>query len=180
MIIPWSLDEVEGGPGYTHPAVGEVYKETAYGLAGISGESRSQDANGQYIRVAGGGGTNTVDDARRDRRDARRRHAAADRRRDAVPGRLGEDAVQARGAVREPGHAGPAVGRRPGPDEQQRSRHGRRPRRAARPARSSTPRTRSSTSSTAIARATKADEKTKPLENDLDKSVKSFYREFGD
>ncbi len=99
VIIPWSMDEVEGGPGYTHPAVGEVYKETAYGLAGISGESRSQDANGQYIRVAGGGGTNTVDDDRPGRRDARRRHAAADRRRDALAGRLGEDAVQARGAV---------------------------------------------------------------------------------
>jgi phospholipid/cholesterol/gamma-HCH transport system substrate-binding protein len=60
VIIPWSLDEVEGPPGYPYPAVGEVYKETAYGLAGIAGESRSQDANGQYVRVAGGGGTNTA------------------------------------------------------------------------------------------------------------------------
>ncbi len=60
VIIPWSLDEVEGGAGYPYPAVGPVYKETAYGLAGIAGESRSQDANGQYIRVAGGGGPNTV------------------------------------------------------------------------------------------------------------------------
>ncbi|HKJ35953.1 MAG TPA: MlaD family protein [Solirubrobacterales bacterium] len=59
VIIPWSLDEVEGPAGYPYPAVGEVYKETAYGLAGIAGESRSGDANGQYIRVAGGGGTNT-------------------------------------------------------------------------------------------------------------------------
>jgi phospholipid/cholesterol/gamma-HCH transport system substrate-binding protein len=60
VVIPWSLDEVDGGPGYPHPVVGPVYKETAYGLAGIAGESRSQDANGQYIRVAGGGGPNTV------------------------------------------------------------------------------------------------------------------------
>jgi hypothetical protein len=40
--------------------VGPVYKETGYGLVGISGESRSGDANGQYIRVQPGGGTNTV------------------------------------------------------------------------------------------------------------------------
>ena len=40
--------------------VGRVFEETAYGLEGIAGESRSGDANGQYIRVAAGGGTNTV------------------------------------------------------------------------------------------------------------------------
>ena len=39
---------------------GRVYKETGYGLVGIAGESRSGDANGQYIRVLGGGGINTV------------------------------------------------------------------------------------------------------------------------
>ena len=60
VIIPWSEDEVQGPSSYPHPAVGPVYKETAYGLAGIAGESRSQDANGQYIRVSAGGGTNTV------------------------------------------------------------------------------------------------------------------------
>ena len=60
VIIPWSLDEVEGPPNYPYPAVGPVYKETGYGLAGIAGESRSQDANGQYIRIAGGGGFNTI------------------------------------------------------------------------------------------------------------------------
>ena len=47
-----------------------VYQETAYGLAGIGGESRSGDANGQYIRVIGGGGTNTVQNT--DRTPARR------------------------------------------------------------------------------------------------------------
>lgn len=60
VIIPWSLDEVEGPAHYPFPAVGRVFEETAYGLAGIAGESRSGDANGQYIRVAAGGGTNTV------------------------------------------------------------------------------------------------------------------------
>lgn len=62
VIIPWSLDEVDGGADYNaiHPPVGSVYQETAYGLAGIAGETRSGDANGQYIRVAAGGGTNTV------------------------------------------------------------------------------------------------------------------------
>lgn len=62
VILPWSLDEVDGGSEYNsiHPPAGEIYKETAYGLAGIAGESRSGDANGQYIRIVGGGGTNTV------------------------------------------------------------------------------------------------------------------------
>jgi phospholipid/cholesterol/gamma-HCH transport system substrate-binding protein len=62
VILPWSLDEVDGGAGYNaiHPPAGDVYQETAYGLAGIAGESRSGDANGQYIRIVGGGGTNTV------------------------------------------------------------------------------------------------------------------------
>jgi phospholipid/cholesterol/gamma-HCH transport system substrate-binding protein len=60
VVIPWSNDEVDGGDGYPHPAVGPVYKETAYGLAGLAGESRSGDANGQYIRVNAGGGTNAV------------------------------------------------------------------------------------------------------------------------
>jgi phospholipid/cholesterol/gamma-HCH transport system substrate-binding protein len=61
VIIPWSLDEVEPTASYPLPVVGPVYKETAYGLTGLNGESRSQDANGQYIRVAAGGGTNTVE-----------------------------------------------------------------------------------------------------------------------
>jgi phospholipid/cholesterol/gamma-HCH transport system substrate-binding protein len=60
VIIPWSMDSVQGGPSYPFPAVGPVYKETGYGLVGISGESRSGDANGQFIRVQGAGGLNTV------------------------------------------------------------------------------------------------------------------------
>ena len=60
VIIPWSNDSIDGGAGYPFPAVGPVYKETGYGLAGIAGESRSGDANGQFIRVQGAGGLNTV------------------------------------------------------------------------------------------------------------------------
>lgn len=62
VILPWANDQVDGGPTYnaSHGANGRVFEETSYGLAGIAGESRSGDANGQYIRVIGGGGTNTV------------------------------------------------------------------------------------------------------------------------
>ena len=61
-ILPFADDKVDGGPAYnsTNGPEGTVYQETGYGLAGISGESRSGDANGQYIRVIGGGGSNTV------------------------------------------------------------------------------------------------------------------------
>ena len=57
VVIPWSNDTVFD-PNF--PAQGKVYEETGYGLTGINGESRSGDANGQYIRVAAGGGTNTL------------------------------------------------------------------------------------------------------------------------
>ena len=62
VILPWANDEVDGGAEYNsqHGPRGSVFEETAYGLAGIAGESRSGDANGQYIRVIGGGGSNTV------------------------------------------------------------------------------------------------------------------------
>ena len=61
-ILPWANDSVDGGAAYneSNPIQGTVYEETGYGLAGIAGESRSGDANGQYIRVIGGGGSNTV------------------------------------------------------------------------------------------------------------------------
>jgi phospholipid/cholesterol/gamma-HCH transport system substrate-binding protein len=62
VINPWSNDTVKPPPGY--PAAlapsGNVYQETGYGLEGVSGESRSGDANGQYIRVEAGGGANTL------------------------------------------------------------------------------------------------------------------------
>jgi phospholipid/cholesterol/gamma-HCH transport system substrate-binding protein len=66
VVIPWSNSSVPDpepapptvtdGAG-THPAT--VYEETGYGLTGIGGESRSGDANGEYIRVEAGGGANT-------------------------------------------------------------------------------------------------------------------------
>jgi len=63
IVIPWSEDTVkpvDPANQYPHEPVGRVFEETAYGLAGIASESRSGDANGQYIRVEAGGGNNTV------------------------------------------------------------------------------------------------------------------------
>jgi virulence factor Mce-like protein len=60
VIIPWSNQTVQPSPLANEPAAGKVYEETGYGLAGIAGESRSGDANGQYIRVEAGGGANTL------------------------------------------------------------------------------------------------------------------------
>ncbi|MDQ3758716.1 MAG: hypothetical protein M3331_02050, partial [Actinomycetota bacterium] len=57
VVIPFGYDEVEDPET---PAPGQVYEELGYGLTGISGESRSGDANGPYIRVLAGGGSNTV------------------------------------------------------------------------------------------------------------------------
>ena len=83
---------------------GRVFEETAYGLAGIAGESRSGDANGQYIRVqARRRHEHGQDPAGRPRRRAPGRA----RRPDPVPDHsarsavqpdrgLGEDPVQAR------------------------------------------------------------------------------------
>jgi phospholipid/cholesterol/gamma-HCH transport system substrate-binding protein len=64
VVIPWSLTEIpnQNGPADSDsdPQAAQVYQETAYGLTGVSGESRSGDANGQEFRVLGGGGTNTI------------------------------------------------------------------------------------------------------------------------
>jgi phospholipid/cholesterol/gamma-HCH transport system substrate-binding protein len=60
VIIPWANDEIPGALNDSSDITAPVYKETGYGLAGLGGESRSGDANGQYIRVAAGGGTNTI------------------------------------------------------------------------------------------------------------------------
>lgn len=59
VVIPWSNMTVESNDGES--GIGKVYEETGYGLAGIAGESRSGDANGQYIRVGLGTGNNLVD-----------------------------------------------------------------------------------------------------------------------
>ena len=62
VVIPWANDRVSGGAAYdaSHGSEGRVFEETGYCLAGIAGESRSGDANGQYIRVLGAGGSNIV------------------------------------------------------------------------------------------------------------------------
>ncbi len=63
VVIPWANDTVnpvDPGNQYPHEPAGRVFEETGYGLTGIASESRSGDANGQYIRVQAGGGTNTV------------------------------------------------------------------------------------------------------------------------
>jgi phospholipid/cholesterol/gamma-HCH transport system substrate-binding protein len=61
VIVPWSNDEIGPTPAaYPYGPRGTVAEETAYGLVGIAGESRSGDANGQYIRVEAGGGASTI------------------------------------------------------------------------------------------------------------------------
>jgi ABC-type transporter Mla subunit MlaD len=60
VIIPWGYDTVDPPDNYPFGTIGRVFETTGYGLVAIGGESRSGDANGQYIRVLGGGGTNTV------------------------------------------------------------------------------------------------------------------------
>jgi phospholipid/cholesterol/gamma-HCH transport system substrate-binding protein len=58
VVIPWSNSTVPSNDDES--GIGKLYEEAGYGLAGIAGESRSGDANGQYIRVAAGGGANTL------------------------------------------------------------------------------------------------------------------------
>jgi phospholipid/cholesterol/gamma-HCH transport system substrate-binding protein len=58
VVIPWSNTRIPNND--SDPAAAKVYQETAYGLTGVAGESRSGDANGQEFRVLGGGGTNTI------------------------------------------------------------------------------------------------------------------------
>jgi phospholipid/cholesterol/gamma-HCH transport system substrate-binding protein len=61
VVIPWANDTVDPlDPGYPLAPTGRVFEETAYGLAGIASESRSGDANGQYIRVLGAAGPNSA------------------------------------------------------------------------------------------------------------------------
>ena len=58
VVIPWSnttIPATELLPAEWQP----VYKATGHSLAGVAGESRSGDAQGEWFRVLGGGGTNT-------------------------------------------------------------------------------------------------------------------------
>ncbi|HET9738498.1 MAG TPA: MlaD family protein [Solirubrobacteraceae bacterium] len=57
VLEPWMQDTV---PDEQFPAEGKVYEEAPKPLPGLSGESRSGDANGQWFRVLAGGGKNLV------------------------------------------------------------------------------------------------------------------------
>jgi hypothetical protein len=61
VIIPWANTQIPAQPlpGLGNPA-DVVFKETAYSLTGVSGESRSGDSQGQWFRVLGSGGLNTI------------------------------------------------------------------------------------------------------------------------
>ena len=56
VVIPWSNTDIP----VAHDSAESVYKETGYSLTGVAGETRSGDAQGQWFRVLGGGGPNTV------------------------------------------------------------------------------------------------------------------------
>jgi len=63
VIIPWSnspVVPVDPQGVYPLEVSGRTFESTGYSLAGAASESRSGDANGQHLRVLGGGGTNLV------------------------------------------------------------------------------------------------------------------------
>ena len=47
VVLPWTNERI---PDDKFPATGPIYQEAPKGLVGLSGESRSFDANGQYVR----------------------------------------------------------------------------------------------------------------------------------
>jgi phospholipid/cholesterol/gamma-HCH transport system substrate-binding protein len=57
VLHPWSNDTV---PDPNFPAVGPVFQEAPKPLPGLSGESRSSDANAQYVHVLVSAGDRTV------------------------------------------------------------------------------------------------------------------------
>jgi len=57
VIIPWSNQTINDPE---NQASGRIFEELGYGLVGLAGESRSNDANGPYIRVGAGSGANGV------------------------------------------------------------------------------------------------------------------------
>jgi ABC-type transporter Mla subunit MlaD len=57
VLDPWSNDTV---PDPNFPAKGKVYEEAPKPLPGLAGESRSGDANGQWVRVLTSAGERTV------------------------------------------------------------------------------------------------------------------------
>jgi phospholipid/cholesterol/gamma-HCH transport system substrate-binding protein len=56
VVIPWGNTTV---PSTSEPG-DKVFKETSYSLTGVAGETVSGDAQGEWFRVLGGGGPNTV------------------------------------------------------------------------------------------------------------------------
>ena len=58
VILPWSQDKIDD---QAFPATGPVFQEAVKWLPGLAGESRSFDANGQWFKVLGTGGTQTFD-----------------------------------------------------------------------------------------------------------------------
>jgi hypothetical protein len=57
VILPWSQETV---PDAAFPETGPVFQSAVKWLPGLAGESRSFDANGQYFKVLGSGGAETV------------------------------------------------------------------------------------------------------------------------
>ena len=57
VIHPWSNETV---PDPNFPATGKIYEEAPKSLPGLAGESRSGDANGQWVRVLTSAGERTV------------------------------------------------------------------------------------------------------------------------
>ena len=57
-LVPWNNDKVVDR---AFPPKGPVYTEFSKTLANLAGESRSFDANGQWFKVLGGGGVETLD-----------------------------------------------------------------------------------------------------------------------
>jgi phospholipid/cholesterol/gamma-HCH transport system substrate-binding protein len=57
VILPWTKDKVKDP---VFPTDQTVFEQSTKYLPGLAGESRSGDANGQWIRVLAAGGTNLV------------------------------------------------------------------------------------------------------------------------
>jgi ABC-type transporter Mla subunit MlaD len=63
VVIPWSNSDIpDPDPDATQTDLnhGKVFQETAYAFAGINGESRSGDGNGEFVKVLGASGPNLV------------------------------------------------------------------------------------------------------------------------
>ncbi len=58
VVLPWSQDTV---PDAAFPETGPVFQSAVKWLPGLAGESRSFDANGQWFKVLGSGGVETVE-----------------------------------------------------------------------------------------------------------------------